>query len=83
MLDHPEGTNISPPREPKPKDAPKISAAGALAGDANVVKETEVNVEPANSPGEPPFRVPPMTAIAGVLISDWARGKSTQLKGYL
>jgi len=24
---------------------------------------------------DPPFRVPPKTAIAGVLISDWARGK--------
>ena len=29
-------------------------------------------------PGEddPPFRVPPKTAIAGVLISDWAHGMS-------
>jgi NAD+ diphosphatase len=26
--------------------------------------------------GEPPFRVPPRNAIAGVLISDWAYGKS-------
>lgn len=25
---------------------------------------------------DPPFRVPPKTAIAGVLISDWAHGKS-------
>ena len=25
---------------------------------------------------EPPFRIPPKTAIAGVLISDWAHGKS-------
>lgn len=25
---------------------------------------------------EPPFRVPGLTAIAGVLISDWAHGKS-------
>jgi len=24
---------------------------------------------------EPPFRVPPATAIAGVLIRDWAEGK--------
>jgi NAD+ diphosphatase len=24
---------------------------------------------------DPPFRVPPLTAIAGVLIRDWAEGK--------
>ena len=30
-----------------------------------------------SQPGEdnPPFRVPPKTAIAGVLISDWANGR--------
>jgi len=82
VLDHPEGTNLSP-RETKPQAAPKATTAGALAGDANVAKETEVKVEPAESPAEPPFRLPPVTAIAGVLINDWARGKSTQLKGNL
>jgi hypothetical protein len=31
-------------------------------------------VEPKD-PGEPAFRLPPVTAIAGVLIRDWAEGK--------
>ncbi|TCD65345.1 NADH pyrophosphatase [Steccherinum ochraceum] len=79
VLDHPEGTNINP----RPNGAPKASSAAALAGDANVAKETELKVAPAEAPGEPLFRVPPITAIAGVLINDWARGKSTQLKGNL
>ena len=76
VLDHPEGTNLSP-RESKPKDAPKATASGALEGDANTAKETELKTD------EPAFRVPPITAIAGVLISDWARGRSTQLRGNL
>ncbi|THH29272.1 hypothetical protein EUX98_g4926 [Antrodiella citrinella] len=37
----------------------------------------------AEALAEPPFRLPPTTAIAGVLISDWARGKTTQIKGNL
>ena len=83
VLDHPEGTNLSPRDPPKPSDAPKPTTAGALAGDANATKETEVKVQPLEDPNDPPFRVPPRTAIAGVLISDWARGKSSQLKGNL
>ncbi|KAH8107710.1 NUDIX hydrolase domain-like protein [Cristinia sonorae] len=82
VLDHPEGTNLNP-REPKAKAAP--TTASALAGDANVAKETELKVMSAETPraDEPPFRLPPLTAIAGVLINDWARGKTNQLKGNL
>lgn len=29
---------------------------------------------PVEKPDEPAFRVPPVTAIAGVLIRDWAEG---------
>ena len=38
---------------------------------------------------EPPFRLPPLTAIAGVLVSDWAHrrvvitGPDLQVKGNL
>lgn len=41
------------------------------------------------SPDDPPFRLPPPTAIAGVLIRDWVDGKigftpaTTLQKGYL
>lgn len=42
-----------------------------------VARQTKVPAEPA--PGvnaeEPPFRLPPTTAIAGVLIRDWVDGK--------
>jgi NAD+ diphosphatase len=31
---------------------------------------------------EPPFRVPPRTAIAGVLISDWAFGRTSGEVGF-
>jgi len=31
---------------------------------------------------EPPFRVPPRTAIAGVLISDWAFGRASAEVGF-
>jgi len=39
---------------------------------------TNFNPNSTSQPGEddPPFRVPPKSSIAGVLISDWAHGKS-------
>ncbi|KAF9650585.1 hypothetical protein BDM02DRAFT_3154769 [Thelephora ganbajun] len=46
VLNHPQGTNLSPMSTSKPGER------------------------------DPPFRVPSKTAIAGVLISDWAHGKS-------
>jgi len=38
---------------------------------------TNLGPTSTSQPGEhdPPFRVPPKTAIAGVLISDWANGR--------
>jgi len=45
VLDHPEGTNLSPTAD----------------------SQSDTN--------DPPFRVPPKTAIAGVLISNWAYDK--------
>ncbi|OCH87878.1 hypothetical protein OBBRIDRAFT_795792 [Obba rivulosa] len=51
--------------------APKsVSAAKLLAGD--LAKSTDKLEE---GPKEVPFRVPPLTAIAGVLISEWAHRK--------
>lgn len=54
--------------------------AGALAHSDPSIKAQEAKPvvvakpEPA-AVDEPPFRVPPLTAIAGVLISEWAHGK--------
>ena len=45
--------------------------------------------EVEKSESEPPFRLPPMTAIAGVLVSDWAHqkvvitGPDVQMRGNL
>jgi NAD+ diphosphatase len=56
----------------------KVSVNDPLGGDA-AVKDSQTRDAPALvSPGGigPPFRVPPRTAIAGVLISDWAFGRA-------
>ncbi|OSD07041.1 hypothetical protein PYCCODRAFT_1431221 [Trametes coccinea BRFM310] len=52
------------------------STANPLAGDA--VKEGEKAVANAapDPPSAPPFRMPPRTAIAGVLIAEWAYGRA-------
>lgn len=55
------------PRKPEPQ-----STAGNLAGDAS---QNGADSSPAAALEDPPFRVPPNTAIAGVLISDWAHRK--------
>jgi len=48
-----------------------ITADEALTAAVNTMK---VQIKISNDE-EPPFRVPPMTAIAGVLIRHWAEGK--------
>ncbi|CDO69171.1 hypothetical protein BN946_scf185042.g73 [Trametes cinnabarina] len=49
------------------------STANPLAGDA--VKEGE-NAAAPEPPSAPPFKMPPRTAIAGVLIAEWAYGRA-------
>ncbi|EIN11472.1 hypothetical protein PUNSTDRAFT_131639 [Punctularia strigosozonata HHB-11173 SS5] len=51
--------------------------AGALAHSDPSIKAQEVKpvIAKTEAIDEPPFRVPPLTAIAGVLISEWAHGK--------
>ena len=55
-----------------------------LGGDAAVrdsqTRDTPVHV--THDDTEPPFRVPPRTAIAGVLISDWAFGRASAEVGF-
>ncbi|KAI0047942.1 hypothetical protein FA95DRAFT_1148265 [Auriscalpium vulgare] len=76
MADSIEGRANVPNKDAKDEGDP-------LAGDATVAasqaKEGVVQPKPTEVPAdanEPPFRVPPRTAIAGVLISDWAYGRS-------
>ncbi|KAF9022284.1 NAD+ diphosphatase [Hymenopellis radicata] len=61
VLNHPEGTTLSG-REHK--------VLNDNVDGTNTAEGTEIQ-----KPDVPPFRVPPMTAIAGVLIRDWAEGK--------
>ncbi len=61
VLNHPEGTTFSG-REHK--------IMNDTVDGTNTAEGTEVQ-----KPDVPAFRVPPVTAIAGVLIRDWAEGK--------
>ncbi|KAI0786566.1 NUDIX hydrolase domain-like protein [Abortiporus biennis] len=73
VLSNPEGVNLGSrdPNKPLPPKEP-ASGAGPLAGD-NASKKGDV--QDATEIEEPPFKLPPRTAIAGCLISDWAYGK--------
>ncbi|KAG9126797.1 nucleolar DEAD-box protein required for synthesis of 60S ribosomal subunit [Ceratobasidium sp. 392] len=68
VLDHPEGTNIRR-REYKNFDEAQDQSTKAAAAES----------DPQASSGIPAFRVPPKSAIAGVLISQWARREVTGL----
>ncbi|KAJ7582815.1 NUDIX hydrolase domain-like protein [Mycena floridula] len=61
VLNHPDGTNIS---------GRELKKLGDLEG----TKGVNVDAITKNK-NEPAFRVPPTTAIAGVLIRDWAEGR--------
>ncbi|EPT04695.1 hypothetical protein FOMPIDRAFT_1045958 [Fomitopsis schrenkii] len=79
VLNHAEGTNITRNDHRKlaaaqEEKGPAISTANALAGDA--VTEEEKKAKAVEGPSELAFRVPPITAIAGVLISEWAYGRA-------
>jgi NAD+ diphosphatase len=71
------------------KDQSQQSAAALAHSDPSITASANVKTtEPRgkiSDDEEPPFRVPPMTAIAGVLIRHWAEGKmqATLQKGNL
>ncbi|KAF7981908.1 hypothetical protein HWV62_31507 [Athelia sp. TMB] len=83
ILSHPDGTNIAKrdykvlneiqdgPAAEKAKQDQEGAAALAHSDPSIAAKEVKVLVE---EPGAPSFRVPPVTAIAGVLIRQWAEG---------
>ena len=62
-------------QQQQPAGIESASDMDASQAAARPQKQTEVHEE-FKDVGEPPFRVPPRNAIAGVLISDWAFGRS-------
>ncbi|KAI0368308.1 hypothetical protein BV20DRAFT_969354 [Pilatotrama ljubarskyi] len=85
VLNHRDGTTLTrrdhrqlaaTAEKSNPNQQPNSSGANALAGDA--VKEGEkADIDAAQEPVDtPPFKVPPLTAIAGVLINEWAHGRA-------
>jgi hypothetical protein len=62
VLTHPDGTNIR-----------KRELSNFDKNDKDIPSVTPSAT--AGAPEDPAFRVPPMTAIAGVLISKWAKGE--------
>ena len=81
VLQHKEGTDFSRSdykqmaTEIDERVNVKLSGSDSLSGNAAAhVPITQPQASVAHGIHEPPFRVPPRTAIAGVLISDWAFG---------
>ena len=70
VLSHPDGTKI-PARDYKQFD----NIASGKTTDSGASQAT-VGVENVSFDTQPPFRVPPVTSIAGTLISEWVYGKS-------
>jgi NAD+ diphosphatase len=77
ILAHPRGTDLS--RRPDP--AAQAGGAAALAHSDPQTQKQSPQGQPAAAAAagagadDPPYSVPPRTAIAGVLIAEWAEGK--------
>ena len=90
VLQHKEGTNFSRSdykhftKEIDEKVNVK-SGGDPLSGDAAandlINQPRDASASDVPHVNEPPFRVPPRSAIAGVLISDWALGNAVAIKG--
>ncbi|KII92689.1 hypothetical protein PLICRDRAFT_172748 [Plicaturopsis crispa FD-325 SS-3] len=70
VLNHKSGTNFTR----KDYKTMEEITEGRSNTVANASQREEIAAKAA-AEDEPPFRVPPLTAIAGVLIRDWAEGK--------
>ena len=77
VLAHAEGTRISQQEHREiaataensnPNANPDAVSAGA--------KDVGGATAPAPSAGAPPFKIPPLTAIGGVILSEWAYGRA-------
>jgi NAD+ diphosphatase len=72
VLNHRSGTRFTGRDYKKMND---ITEGKTASGSAEQQKKAEENAPAAQQEDEPAFRVPPIAAIAGVLIRDWADGK--------
>lgn len=91
VLQHKDGTNFSKgdykllAKEIDERVNVKLSSSDPLSGDAAahdpISQPQDVTTSVTPGANEPPFRVPPRTAIAGVLISDWALENDVTIKG--
>ncbi|KAH9892734.1 NUDIX hydrolase domain-like protein [Cubamyces lactineus] len=66
----------SNPNQQQQQQPTPSSTANALAGDAVKAGEKEAANAVQEPPSAPPFKMPPLTAIAGVLIAEWAHGRA-------
>lgn len=69
VLNHPAGTRFTR------TDVKKMTEITEGKQDDSQPSPASVPPEAARTEGDPPFRLPPATTIAGVLIRDWADGK--------
>ncbi|EJD47694.1 hypothetical protein AURDEDRAFT_113340 [Auricularia subglabra TFB-10046 SS5] len=88
VLAHPKGTIIRKREYKKMNDlnegnvdpADKATVGHALAPESDAAQPPKPRREGADDKDKdaPPFRIPPVTAIAGVLISNWAKGNVSE-----
>lgn len=71
--DHSRISEAQEQQEQHDHEALKSSTANARAGEA-LPKDGKAQVENSSASGldEVPFRIPPLTAVAGVLVNEWA-----------
>lgn len=72
VLSHTEGTRITQ------QEHREIAASAENSNpNANVdAKDVKSVSTPAPSASAPPFKIPPLTAIGGVILSEWAYGRA-------
>ncbi|KAI0066000.1 hypothetical protein BV25DRAFT_1797206 [Artomyces pyxidatus] len=71
-----ERPNVITAKQPADPLGGDAAVAASQAKEGAVLAGKVDSEAPAGAADEPPFRVPPRTAIAGVLISEWAYGKA-------
>jgi len=72
ILEHPDGARIT--RHEYKKFDDEEAKKGVQSPDTQKA-ETTISSQSLAADKPPPFRVPPVTAIAGVLIRDWVEGR--------
>ncbi|TFK89313.1 hypothetical protein K466DRAFT_519155 [Polyporus arcularius HHB13444] len=75
VLSHTDGTNLSRQDHKQLSAAAEGSNPHAKPDEANAQPKAAVGTRTASSDG-PAFKIPPRTAIGGVIISEWAYGRA-------